>query len=80
MVMILHLLQWLVPFLAMMPHYGIISWKQGMKSVSWNLIVFVAAATALGKVLVDTGVVDWIEKEMLSVLHLFIDAQNGSLF
>ena len=51
--------------LSMMPNYGIISWKQGMKSVSWNLIVFVAAATALGKVLVDTGVVKWIEKEML---------------
>ena len=45
-----------------------------MKSVSWNLIVFVAAATALRKVLVDTGVVKWIEKEMLQVLHLFIDA------
>ena len=58
----------------MMPNYGIISWKQGMKSVSWNLIVFVAAATALGKVLVDTGVVKWIEKEMLNVLYLFIGA------
>lgn len=60
--------------LVMMPNYGIISWKQGMKSVSWNLIVFVAAATALGKVLVDSGVVKWIEKEMLNVLHMFIGA------
>jgi anion transporter len=60
--------------LIMMPNYGIISWKQGMNSVSWNLIVFVAAATALGKVLVDTGIVKWIEKEMLGVLHLFIGA------
>lgn len=60
--------------LIMMPNYGIISWKQGMNSVSWNLIVFVAAATALGKVLVDTGIVKWIEKEMLHVLHLFIGA------
>ncbi|WP_338470893.1 SLC13 family permease [Niallia sp. XMNu-256] len=60
--------------LAMVPHYGMISWKQGMKSVSWNLIVFVAAATALGKVLVDTGVVKWIEQEMLHVLHLFVGA------
>ena len=65
--------------LIMMPNYGIISWKQGMKSVSWNLIVFVAAATALGKVLVDTGVVKWIEKEMLHVLHLFIDAPEWLL-
>jgi di/tricarboxylate transporter len=58
----------------MMPKYGIISWKQGINSVSWNLIVFVAAATALGKVLVDTGIVKWIEKKMLNGLHLFIDA------
>lgn len=60
--------------LFMMPNFGIISWKQGMNAVSWNLIVFVAAATALGKVLVDTGIVKWIEQEMLGVLHLFTDA------
>ncbi|WP_246231708.1 SLC13 family permease [Sporosarcina jiandibaonis] len=60
--------------LLMIPNYGIISWKQGISSVSWNLIIFVAAATALGKVLVDTGIVKWIEKEMLNVLHLFIGA------
>ena len=38
-----------------------------MKSVSWNLIVFVAAATALGKVLVDTGTVAWMERELLAL-------------
>lgn len=57
--------------LVMTPNYGIINWKQGMKSVSWNLILFVAAAAALGKMLVETGVVKWLEKEMLSFLHLF---------
>ncbi|MED4531918.1 SLC13 family permease [Metabacillus fastidiosus] len=60
--------------LVMLPNYGIISWKQGMKSVSWNLIIFVAAATALGKVLVDTGVVKWIETEMFVVLNMFAGA------
>ena len=59
--------------LVMLPHYGVISWKNGMKSVSWNLIVFVAAASALGKVLVDTGVVGWMETEMFSVLRLFVN-------
>ncbi|MFC5589389.1 SLC13 family permease [Sporosarcina soli] len=54
----------------MLPSFGVISWKDGMKSVSWNLIVFVAAATALGKVLVDNGAVAWIEKELFSVLRL----------
>lgn len=59
--------------LFMLPNYGVISWKQGVKSVSWNLILFVAAATALGKVLVDTGVVSWMEKEMFGVLNLFVN-------
>ncbi|WP_079525351.1 SLC13 family permease [Halobacillus hunanensis] len=60
--------------LFMAPSYGVISWGQGIKSVSWHLIVFVAAATAMGNVLVDTGVVEWMEGEMISVLHLFENA------
>ncbi|RST72262.1 citrate:succinate antiporter [Siminovitchia acidinfaciens] len=58
----------------MLPKYGVIDWKSGMKSVSWNLIIFVAAATALGKVLVETGVVVWIENELMNALQLFVDA------
>ena len=60
--------------LVMTPNYGIITWKQGMKSVSWNLIIFVAAAAALGKMLVGTDVVKWIENEMLSFLDFFTSA------
>lgn len=60
----------------MIPNYGIITWKQGMNAVSWNLVMFVAAATALGKVLVDTGIVDWMENEMISFLHLFVGAPD----
>ncbi|NYF23327.1 SLC13 family permease [Sporosarcina sp. JAI121] len=62
--------------LVMLPTFGVISWKNGMKSVSWNLVIFVAAATALGKVLVDTGAVGWIEKELLSVLGLVGNANE----
>ncbi|WP_155922211.1 SLC13 family permease [Bacillus sp. EB01] len=62
--------------LIMLPNYGVISWKQGINSVSWNLILFVAAATALGKVLVDTGIVKWIENETLHVLNLFTGAPD----
>lgn len=63
----------------MMPSYGVISWKQGIGAVSWNLILFVAAATALGRVLVDTGVVEWMETEMMSVLQLFAGASEWVL-
>jgi anion transporter len=62
--------------LIMLPTFGVISWKNGMKSVSWNLVIFVAAATALGKVLVDTGAVAWIEKELIGVLGLVGNANE----
>lgn len=65
--------------LVMLPNYGVITWKQGIKSISWNLILFVAAATALGQVIVDTGVVSWIEKGMFSILHLFGEAPDWAL-
>ncbi|OCA91492.1 citrate:succinate antiporter [Bacillus sp. FJAT-27225] len=63
----------------MLPNYGVISWKQGINSVSWNLILFVAAAAALGKVLVDTGIVKWIQTETLHVLNLFKGAPEWVL-
>ncbi|WP_077329220.1 SLC13 family permease [Virgibacillus siamensis] len=65
--------------LFMMPVYGVISWKQGIGAVSWNLILFVASATALGRVLVDTGVVAWMETEMIGVLQLFAGAPEWIL-
>jgi anion transporter len=65
--------------IVMIPNDGIISWKQGIKSVSWNLILFVAAATALGRLLVETGVVQWIEEVMLNFLNLFVGAPEWFL-
>ncbi|MBT2218281.1 citrate:succinate antiporter [Virgibacillus dakarensis] len=62
--------------LFMLPKYGVISWKQGVNAVSWNLILFVAAATALGRILVDSGVAGWIENEMINVLHLFANTSE----
>ncbi|WP_261378444.1 SLC13 family permease [Paenibacillus agilis] len=56
--------------LFMTPQWGVISWKQGIKSVSWSLIVFVAAATALGKGLVETGVVNWIQQRLFQFLDV----------
>lgn len=54
--------------LLMLPSHGVIDWKQGIKSVSWNLVIFVAAATALGKALVENGVVDWLQQIVFSKL------------
>lgn len=42
------------------PKGGVLSWGTAIKSVSWNLIVFVGAATVMGTTLVDTGVARWL--------------------
>ncbi|SDD23557.1 anion transporter [Terribacillus halophilus] len=65
--------------LLMIPRYGIISWKQGIKAVSWNLLLFVAAATALGHILVDTGVIGWMEREIIANLHSFTGASEWTI-
>lgn len=55
----------------MLPNIGVLTWKQGLKSVSWSLILFVASATALGELLVKYKVVDAIQEQLLSRLSQF---------
>ena len=43
-----------------LPGVGVLHWKDGLKSVSWNLIVFVGAALALGQSLIESGAARWI--------------------
>lgn len=43
-----------------LPFFGVLSWKDGLKAVSWNLIIFVGAALVLGRALIDTGAAQWI--------------------
>ncbi len=51
----------------MMPNFGVMNWKEGLKSVSWNLIIFVGAALVLGKALIDTGAAQWIIENIFSI-------------
>ncbi len=51
----------------MMPGFGVMNWKDGLKSVSWNLIIFVGAALVLGKALIDTGAAQWIIENIFSL-------------
>jgi anion transporter len=43
-----------------LPGIGVMKWKDGLKAVSWNLIIFVGAALALGRALIDSGAAEWI--------------------
>jgi di/tricarboxylate transporter len=65
----------LAAMLLMMPGAGILTWKQGISAVSWNLIVFVAAAAALGTNLIESGAVEWISAHVFGSLSLL---QNPS--
>jgi anion transporter len=50
-----------------LPGVGVISWKQGLKSVSWPLVIFVGAALVLGEALIETGAARWIVNGMLDL-------------
>ena len=43
-----------------LPHFGVLSWKEGLKAVSWNLIIFVGSALVLGRSLIHSGAAQWI--------------------
>ncbi len=47
-------------FLITLPVVGAISWKQGLRAVSWNLVLFVGAALVLGESLISTGAAKWL--------------------
>lgn len=57
------------------PGVGVISWKAGLKSVSWNLVVFVGAALVLGQALIETGGAQWIVSQMFAASGI---ANGGS--
>jgi anion transporter len=43
-----------------MPGLGVMKWKDGIKAVSWNLVIFVGAAFVLGRSLIDSGAAQWV--------------------
>ncbi|MGH8887567.1 MAG: SLC13 family permease [Egibacteraceae bacterium] len=49
------------------PAGGVLRWKDGLKAVSWNLVVFVGAALVLGRALIDTGAAQWIIDRLFAV-------------
>ena len=57
-------------FLLTAPVIGVISWKAGLKAVSWNLIFFVGAALVLGEALIETGAAKWLIDRMFEASGL----------
>lgn len=49
------------------PNLGVIKWQDGLKAVSWNLIIFVGAALILGRALLETGAAQWIINQLFAL-------------
>jgi len=52
------------------PKIGVLNWREGVKAVSWDLIVFVGAALVMGEALVDTGAAGWIVDKLFAASGL----------
>lgn len=49
------------------PGIGVLSWKNGLKAVSWNLVIFVGAALVLGEALIESKAAEWIINNLFAV-------------
>ena len=50
-----------------LPKFGVLAWKDGLKAVSWNLVIFVGAALVLGQALIETGAAQWLIEGVFAV-------------
>ncbi|VEP14133.1 Citrate transporter [Hyella patelloides LEGE 07179] len=50
-----------------LPNFGVLSWQDGVKAVSWNLIIFVGAALVLGRSLIDSDAAQWIISRIFEI-------------
>jgi di/tricarboxylate transporter len=59
------------------PKVGVLSWKDGLKAVSWNLVIFVGAALVLGEALIESGAAQWLINTLFNTSG--IQAANSPL-
>jgi di/tricarboxylate transporter len=52
------------------PGLGLLAWKEALGSVSWDLVIFVAAALVLGEALIATGAAAWLLSALSSLFGL----------
>jgi di/tricarboxylate transporter len=60
-----------------LPGIGVLR-KEGLKAVSWNLIVFVGAALVWGRALIDSGAAQWIINQLFIVTGI-VGAQSRTV-
>jgi di/tricarboxylate transporter len=47
------------------PGVGPVRWKEGLRAVSWNLVLFMGSALVLARLLLETGVAEWLVQGLL---------------
>jgi anion transporter len=53
-----------------LPGVGVLKWKEGVKAVSWNLVIFVGAAFVLGQSLIDSGAAQWVIDHLFAISNI----------
>jgi|GEM_PF-497464 len=51
------------------PGIGIVSFKDGIKSVNWTMLLFMAATLELGEALIESGAAEWLVARLFTVLQ-----------
>lgn len=65
--------------LLMTPRLGILSVDEGLAAVSWRLVIFVAAALAMGHALLESGAADWLIARAWGALGAGPDDEVGAV-
>ena len=58
-----------------LPAVGVIDFKDALKSVEWNMLIFMAATLELGKALIESGAAQWLVEQSFTV---FSDSLGAS--
>jgi di/tricarboxylate transporter len=64
-----------------LPTVGAISFKDGIKQINWNLLIFMAATLEMGEALVESGGAKWlVENSFATMQNLFADNALAIVF
>ena len=58
-----------------LPAVGVIDFKDALKSVEWNMLIFMAATLELGKALIESGAAQWLVEQSFTI---FSDSLGAS--
>jgi anion transporter len=58
-----------------LPAVGVIDFKDALKSVEWNMLIFMAATLELGKALIESGAAQWLVEQSFTA---FSDSLGAS--